>query len=110
MTLSSPPIDSRSAAEVAAELHELEREHVPQWPREGRPAGAGEALIQICSRYSELIITRLNQAPQKNFLAFLNLVGVSPMPLRAARVPLTFLAAPNIVNDVVVPAGTQAAA
>jgi hypothetical protein len=109
MIASPPKIDARTAAEVAAQIQELQREHVSRWPREGTPNGAGEALIQICSRYAELIITRLNKAPEKNFLAFLDLVGVSPLPLRAARVPLTFFAVPSAVDDIVVPAGTQVA-
>ena len=106
----SPPVDRRTAAEVSVQLDKLCRELIPQWPRETMSTGTAEALIQISSRYSELIIDRLNRAPGKNFLAFLNLIGVSPIPAQAARVPLTFVAAPNAPGNVVVPAGTQVTA
>jgi Baseplate J-like protein len=106
----SPQIDSRTAIEISRQLHSLQREHLKHWPQDPIVGGPGEALIQICSRYAELVISRLNRVPGKNFLAFLDLFGVSPLPLQAARVPLTFFAAPNAVGDVVVPAGTQVAA
>jgi predicted phage baseplate assembly protein len=106
----SPQIDGRTATEIARQLHSLQREHVPSWPQDSVQSGPGEALIQICSRYAELIISRLNRAPGKNFLAFLDLLGVSRLPLQAARVPLTFFAVPNAPGDVLVPARTQVAA
>lgn len=105
----SPQIDNRTAIEVAGQLHSLQREHLKGWPQDRVVGGPGEALIQICSRYAELIISRLNRVPGKNFLAFLDLFGVSPLPVQAARVPLTFFATPNAPGDVVVPAGTQVA-
>jgi hypothetical protein len=56
------------------------------------------------------VIQRLNQVPDKNFLAFLDLLGVSRNPPQPARVPLTFTLAQGSVVDAVVPAGTQVAA
>src|SRR6266536_1433937 len=107
---SSPHVDSRTAADVAAQLRSLQTKYLSPWPQDRASIGAGEALIQICSRYAELIISRLNRVPGKNFLAFLDLFGVSPVPLRSARVPLTFTAVANAPEDVVVPARTQVAA
>ncbi|NTW37548.1 MAG: hypothetical protein HGB17_15835, partial [Syntrophobacteraceae bacterium] len=50
------------------------------------------------------------QAPQKNFLAFLDLLGASLLPPQPARVPLTFSLAAGSAVDGLVPAGTQVAA
>jgi len=75
----------------------------------GRP-DAGSALVRIFSRMAELVITRLNRLPDRNFLAFLDLIGVRPDPPQAARVPLTFLLATGSPVDALVPAGTQAVA
>src|SRR5262249_38882112 len=80
------------------------------------PAGAivpdplGGALIGVFSRFSELIIQRLNQVPQKNFLAYLDLLGASQLPPQPARVPLTFSLAKGTVVPAVVPARPQGAA
>ena len=86
-----PKVDQRSAEEIAAQLRALLSFYVP-----GLRSGDGgnqlvEAMTRIFARYGELIIDRMNRAPERNYLAFLNLVGVSPLPPRAARVPLTFI-------------------
>lgn len=76
----------------------------------GQPIDAGGALIRIFGRYMETIVSRLNQVPGKNYLAFLNLIGANILPPQPARVPLTFqLVAKSPVNALV-PAGTQVAA
>ena len=69
-----------------------------------------EALIRIFARYSEIIIDRLNQVPEKNFLAYLDLLGVSPVPPLPARVPLTFVPTAGSPAGVRVPPRTQVAA
>ncbi len=55
-----------------------------------REKGIDAALIQIFARYLHTVIQRLNQAPEKNKLAFLDLFGVSPAPGQAARAPIVF--------------------
>jgi hypothetical protein len=74
------------------------------------PDQASAALIGVVARFCEIIVQRLNQVPDKNFLAFLDLLGASLLPPQAARVPLTYTLAANSPIDAVVPAGTQAAA
>jgi len=71
---------------------------------------AGWALARIFSRMAELVVTRLNRLPDRNFLAFLDLIGTRLNPPQPARVPLTFLLAAGSLVDALVPAGTQAAA
>ena len=73
MLNAAPPIDRRSAADIAASLQQHLRQRTPEF----KPTGAGLALINIFARYSEIIIERLNSAPRKNFMAFLNLIGAS---------------------------------
>lgn len=108
MTIIAPKLEQRTAAEL---LRDIGR-RLPNWARrsegEAKP-GFDAALMQVAARFGELIINRLNRAPEKNFLAFLDLLGVSPQPMEAARVPLTFYLAPGS-PDAVVPAGTQVAA
>ena len=72
----------------------------------------GEALLRVFARYSEIIIDRLNQAPDKNYLAFLNLLGVTQIPPSPAQAPLTFQPVKQFPQtlSVLVPAHTQVAA
>ncbi len=70
----------------------------------------GDALIGIFSRFSEIVIQRLNKTPEKNLLAYLDMLGLSILPPQPARAPLTFALASGSSADAVVPAGTQVAA
>ena len=104
--LPAPLIDSRTSDDVVRQLLELFRrysgEHHPD-------KGASRALVEIFGRYAELIIERLNQVPNKNQLAFLDLIGASLLPPQPARVPLTFSLANGSIVDGLVPAKTQVA-
>ncbi len=68
-----------------------------------------DALINIFARMMEIIIHRLNKVPDKNFLTFLDLIGVSLSPPRSARVPLTFTMASGANKYGLIPAWTQVA-
>ncbi|HEX6861337.1 MAG TPA: hypothetical protein VF414_00895, partial [Thermoanaerobaculia bacterium] len=98
-------------AELIADTDELGPIRVRGWQR---PApgqeDAGWALARIFGRMAELVVTRLNRLPDRNFLAFLDLIGTRLNPPQPARVPLTFLLAAGSPVDALVPAGTQAAA
>ena len=50
----------------------------------------GPALARIFARYLYAVIQRLNQAPEKNKLAFLDTLGLSLVPAQAARAPIVF--------------------
>jgi len=111
---SAPKVDKRTAADVARQLQQMLKVYAPGWneidPDTGAPKGVSGALIGVAARFSEIIIQRLNQVPQKNFLAFLELLGAALLPPEPAEAPLTFSLAPGSVLDAVVPAGTQVAA
>ena len=57
----------------------------------------------------EQVLDRLNAVPDRDFLAFLELLGVERLPTRAARVPLTFSLPPGSTAVGFVPAGTPVA-
>ena len=71
------------------------------------------AILRVFARYCGLIIQRLNQVPEKNHVAFLDVLNVSRMSPVPAQVPLTFIPVktiPKIISGIVVPAGTKVAA
>lgn len=102
-----PKYDERTANEIAQEVRGLLS--AADWPLQGG-SGLEEALIRVFARFSELVIHRLNLAPEKNYLAFLDLLGLSQLPMQAARAALTFSMAPGSATCARVPAGTQVAA
>jgi hypothetical protein len=105
----APKVDRRLASDITRQIRELLPHYVDRWPSEGVD-GASDALTGIFFRYCELIIDRLNQVPDKNLLAFLNLFGVSLAPPQPARAPLTFYLSSPSAPETVVPALTQVAA
>ncbi len=110
MTVPAPKVDRRTAADVERQLYQLLGKYAARWPEFDPRRGLSAALVGVFRRYAEIIIERLNNVPEKNFLAFLDLLGASLLTPQPARVPLTFSLAAGTLLDAVVPAGTQAAA
>lgn len=70
----------------------------------------GMTLLKLAARMGEVVAGQINRAPQKNFLAFLDFLGMDRAPPKAARVPLTFALAEKAPTDRLVPQGTQVGA
>lgn len=110
MSLPAPQIDSRKADEIVRQTLELLKGYTADWDQFAPDKGASYALLNIFGRLSELVIERLNHVPDKNLLAFLDMIGASLLPPQSARVPLTFSLVQGSIVDGLVPAGTQVAA
>ncbi|HEX3048554.1 MAG TPA: putative baseplate assembly protein [Bacillota bacterium] len=113
MLITPPKIDPRNQPVLIEQLQTLIRVYCPElaWEKndEGKDPYAG-ALIHIFTGMMEKVIQRLNRAPEKNFLSFLNLLGISLAPPKAARAPLYFQMASGADQYGFIPAGTQVAA
>jgi hypothetical protein len=107
-----PPVDAHDAAWFRDTVAKDLTAHVGWHPVDthGAPDQASAALIGVFGRFCEIVAQHLNQVPNKNFLAFLDLLGNSRLPPQPARVPLTFTLAAGSPSDAIVPAGTQVAA
>jgi hypothetical protein len=104
----APRIEHRAAVDAyTAVTRRLTVETEVDW---SSPDPAAEALIRIVGRYWEIAAERLNQALDKHFLAYLDLIGVDPVAPTAATVPITFTPVPQAPGGAVVPQGTQVAA
>jgi len=104
---STPVLDSRTAADIDEQLLALE----PAWTPELAPVKgeASYALFQIFARYMQSSIDRLNQAPNKNLLAFLDTFGVALIPPQPSRAPVVFTPVPSAA-DAIIPARTRLSA
>lgn len=115
MEIEALKLDSRTAPDIAKEVAGLLKARSGPKPdskaKDFDPEkGASGALINIFARFAELIIERLNRVPEKNLLAFLDMLGAALLPPRPARAPLTFSLVEGAAVDAVVSAGTQVAA
>ncbi|MFA6466125.1 MAG: hypothetical protein WCT30_10245, partial [Desulfurivibrionaceae bacterium] len=113
MNSTTPIIDQRNQTELAGQLRELLVHYCPDtWSGVGQIAADKwtDSLVQIYGRLLEVIIQHLNRAPDKNFLAFLDTLGIGLLPPRPAKAPLVFTLAKGAPPYATVPAGTQVAA
>ena len=112
MPITQPKIDERDQKELVEQIRELALHYWPEWKdvRSIQEDKQADALIQIFARMLEIIIQRLNKVPDKNFLTFLDMVGVRLSPPKIARAPLTFTMAKKVTQQGSIPAGIQVAA
>ncbi|HYN44634.1 MAG TPA: putative baseplate assembly protein [Candidatus Limnocylindrales bacterium] len=102
-------IEPRKCSEIYRLLKEMVPHYTPEWAGYDKK-DAGVALLKIFSRMNETVVNRLNQAPKKNFVAFLDMLGIKLLPAQSSRAPLTFNLAKGVENEILILARTQAAA
>ncbi|HEY9206928.1 MAG TPA: putative baseplate assembly protein [Candidatus Methanoperedens sp.] len=104
-----PKIEERKCSEIYKLMEEFIPHYTPEWAAsdENDP---GIALLKIFSHITENVVYRLNQAPQKNFIAFLDMLGIKRLPAQPSRAPLTFMLAKGLEKDILIPERTQVAA
>jgi predicted phage baseplate assembly protein len=108
MPLPDIQLDDRTFEQLATELRRRIPAYTPEWT-DHNESDPGITLIQLFSWLSEMIIWRLNQVPQKNYHAFLQLVGIDLKQPAPAVAELTFkLSSKDLGVAVPIPAGTQA--
>ncbi len=108
-SLAPPAIDSRTAADIAAKVEALLGRYTAGAWKPGDTPDPGQALVNIFAHFTGIIIDRLNRTPDKAFIAFLNMIGVSQLPPQPAVAPLTFHIARGATGDARVPAGSRVA-
>jgi hypothetical protein len=109
VAVTAPKIDGRDSDAILREARALAPFYTPEWKADDE-SGGGAALLKIFARLLEGVIRRLNDAPLKHYIAFLEMIGVKLLPAVAARAPLTFILSKGTKEAVPVPARSQAAA
>ena len=73
MALIAPPIDRRQQAQLAERLREFLVQYVDEFPDLATVESDAQldTLVQIFARLHEIVNDRLNRAPDRNFLTFL---------------------------------------
>ena len=107
--ISPPEIDLRKASDLFRALREMVPHYVREWPAKDDD-DPGVALLKIFSFIGEGVISRLNRAPDRNFLAFLDMLGIRLLQARPAQVPVRFLIANGIEIPFIVESRTQVSA
>jgi hypothetical protein len=106
--LNPPVIDPRDQAGVLAGLVTDLPGYTPEWS--ASTGKTGVTLMRILARYAGVLIGGLNQLPQRELLAFLDMLGTHLLPAQAAQAPLVFSLVENSPVDVTLPKYSQVAA
>lgn len=104
----APRIDQRDYQKLLADRMNIVPYYTPDWSVTDEK-DMGFALLKIFTHIQEEIINRLNRVPDKNFTAFLEMLGIKLMPAQPAKVPVTFYLSEGLSGGVYAPARTQIA-
>ncbi len=101
----SPNLDDRTFEDIVQEAIRLIPQYCPEWTNHNR-SDPGVTLVELFAWMTEMTLYRLNRVPEKNFLAFLELMGITLAPPQPARTVLKFGLNPK-ADMVVVPRGCR---
>jgi len=104
----APKIDSRDFQKLLDEAKKLVPFYVPEW-NINPGTDSGMALLKIFFHILQEVTNRLNEVPEKNLVAFLDMLGMRLIPSQPAKVPAVFQLVPN-APDTLIPAQTQSEA
>ena len=108
MVLPAPNLDDRRFQQLVDEAKRYVQQSCPEWT-DHNVSDPGVTLIETFAHMVDQLVYRLNRVPDKNYLAFLDLLGVRLFPPTAAKAHVTFwLSAPQ-PETVLLPAGTEVA-
>ncbi|MEV0090302.1 putative baseplate assembly protein [Streptomyces sp. NPDC050738] len=108
MALPAPHLDDRRFQQFVDDAKRYVQQRCPEWS-DHNVSDPGVTLIEAVAHMADQIVYRLNRVPEKNQLAFLDLLGITLFPPAAARTDVTFwLSAPQ-PEPVVLPSGTEVA-
>jgi len=98
-----------TAGDLLAALEARREAYVPEWTRRDR-ADAGVAFRDLVLELTGPVLGRVNRLPEKSFVEFLNLAGISALGPRPASAFVVFTLLDSATESVQLPAGFQLSA
>ncbi|HLG50034.1 MAG TPA: putative baseplate assembly protein [Chloroflexota bacterium] len=89
MRPTTPIIDPRTFQDLVDEAKRRIPQYCPEWT-DHNVADPGITLIELFAWMVDLLLYRLNQVPERDYLKFLELIGARPEPAVPASAELTF--------------------
>ncbi len=108
MALMVPNLDDRRFQDLVDDAKRLVQQRCPEWT-DHNVSDPGVTLIELFAWMTDQLVYRLNRVPERNYVKFLELIGVSLFPPTAARTEVTLWLTSPQPDLVRIPAGTQVA-
>src|SRR5262249_1934420 len=106
MPLPTPNLDDRRFQDIVDEAKRLIPQFCPEWT-DHNVSDRGVALIELFAWMTEMLLYRVNQAPEKNYIKFLELIGVKLSPPRPAQASITFYLSAAQPDEVTISQGAE---
>ena len=108
MPLPDPQLDDRRFQDIVNEAKSLIPRYCPEWT-DHNVSDPGVTLIELFAWMTDLVLYRMNRVPEKNYLRFMDLLGMELKDAVPARTPITLrLSAPQ-PGPILIPRGTEVA-
>jgi predicted phage baseplate assembly protein len=108
MALMVPNLDDRRFQDLVDDAKRLVQQRCPEWT-DHNVSDPGVTLIELFAWMTDQLVYRLNRVPERNYVRFLELIGVTLFPPTAARTQVTLWLTSPQPDLVRIPAGTQVA-
>ncbi len=108
MPLPDPQLDDRHFQDLVNEAKSLIPRYCPEWT-DHNVSDPGVTLIELFAWMTDVLLYRLNRVPEKNYLRFMDLLGIRLKDAVPAVAPVTlWLTAPQ-PGPITIPRGTEVA-
>lgn len=108
MPLTAPNLDDRTFQDLVDEARTLIPRYCPEWT-DHNLSDPGITLVELFAFMTESLLYRLNQVPERNYVKFLDLMGVRLLEPRPARTDVSFRLTAAQPQRIIIPKGTEVA-
>lgn len=108
MALPDPQLDDRRFQDIVNEAKSLIPRYTPEWT-DHNVSDPGVTLIELFAWMTDMILYRLNRVPEKNYLRFMDLLGIQLKDPVPARTLLRFRLSVTQLSPLTIPRGTEVA-
>jgi predicted phage baseplate assembly protein len=108
MALPVPNLDDRRFQDLVDDAKRLVQQRCPEWT-DHNVSDPGVTLIELFAWMTDQLLYRVNRIPDRNYVKFLELIGIRLFPPSAARGQVTFWLSGPQPDAIRIAGGTQAA-
>ncbi|MEC3981862.1 putative baseplate assembly protein [Amycolatopsis sp. H20-H5] len=106
MALPTPHLDDRSFQDLVDEAKRMVMRRCPEWT-DHNVSDPGITLIETFAYMTDQLLYRLNRIPDRQYVKFLDLLGLRILPPTPARTPITFWLSTPAGTPLSIPSGTE---
>src|ERR671931_534752 len=98
MALPTPFLDDRHFQDVVDQVKRLIPHYTREWT-DHNVSDPGVTLIELFAWMTDMLLYRVNEVPDRDFLQFLDLIGARPRPAVPAQAELLFWLTTPVVGS-----------